>query len=183
MGGHDVRINIYTCDVMDGGQVSQTVDTVVRELGQIDFLFNNAGYQGAFAPVQDYPDDDFARVMNINVCGAFHVLRYVAQHMITRKFGRIVNTASMAGVQGPPNMAGYAASKFAIVGLTEVAAKDLAPHNIRVNAISPASWGRVSCGTGRWNCRPGRQPVLFHRPQGSRTADDQQRSHAPLWQY
>ncbi|MBV1829860.1 SDR family oxidoreductase [Komagataeibacter sp. AV436] len=131
----------YGCDVTDAANVQTIVDQVVADFGQIDFLFNNAGYQGAFAPVQDYPVEDFARVMSINVCGAFHVLRAVSRHMVARRFGRIVNTASMAGVGGPPNMAAYGASKFAIVGLTQTASKDLAPYNIRVNAISPAFMG------------------------------------------
>ena len=61
--------------------------------------------------------------------------------MVSHRVGRIVNTASMAGVQGPPNLAAYATSKFAIVGLTQTASKDLAPYNIRVNAISPAFMG------------------------------------------
>ncbi|MCW4590704.1 SDR family oxidoreductase [Gluconacetobacter entanii] len=141
VAAHGVKARSYVCDVTDIAAVRDTVAAVVAEFGAIDFLFNNAGYQGAFAPVQEYPEDDFARVMDINVRGAFHVLRTVSQHMVARRFGRIVNTASMAGVQGPPNMAAYGASKFAIIGLTEVASKDLAPYNIRVNAISPAFMG------------------------------------------
>ena len=136
-----VRAEAYICDVTNADAVKDTVARVVADFGAIDLLFNNAGYQGAFAPVHEYDVADFARVMDINVTGAFSILKEVSAHMVARKSGSIVNMASMAGVGGPPNMAAYGASKFAVVGLTETAAKDLAPHNIRVNAVSPGLMG------------------------------------------
>jgi 2-dehydro-3-deoxy-L-rhamnonate dehydrogenase (NAD+) len=131
----------YPFDVTDPGAVSRAIGEVVQAFGGIDLLFNNAGYQGAFTPIQDYPEDDFERVLKINLCGAFYVLKACARQMMTQGGGAIVNTASMAGIGGPPNMLGYASSKFGIVGLTQTASKDLAPHKIRVNAISPGLMG------------------------------------------
>ncbi len=135
------QVKTYVCNVTDYAAVGKAVDGVVRDLGSPGLLFNNAGYQGQFKPVHEYPEADFDAVIRINLIGAFYVLKAVSAHMVKNKYGRIVNTASMAGVGGPPNMAAYGASKFGIVGLTETAAKDLAPYNIRVNAISPAFVG------------------------------------------
>lgn len=129
------------CDVTDYQETQRAVSEAISLCGRVELLFNNAGYQGDFAPSHTYDPADFARVMQINVTGAFHVLRAVSEHMVEAGGGAIVNTASQAGVGGPPNMIAYGASKSAVIGMTQTAAKDLAPHGIRVNAISPAYIG------------------------------------------
>lgn len=141
VGGEEVTVRSYVCDVTNPASVEKVVGSIASDFGRIDLLFNNAGYQGLFHPVHDYPQDDFRRVMDVNVNGVFYVLKSVGSHMVGQGGGCVVNTASMAGVEGPPNMAAYGASKSAVLGITQTASKDLAPHNIRVNAISPAFMG------------------------------------------
>ncbi|GBG34522.1 Dehydrogenase/reductase SDR family member 4 [Hondaea fermentalgiana] len=136
------RVMAITCDITDAEKVKEVVDNVVGTLGRIDHLWNNAGYQGLMKPTHEYPVEDFARVMNINVVGSFCVLQAVAKSMIDKGIhGTIVNTASVAALRGTPTMSAYASSKAAIITLTISTAKDLAPYNIRVNAVSPALIG------------------------------------------
>jgi NAD(P)-dependent dehydrogenase (short-subunit alcohol dehydrogenase family) len=156
-----VRIHSYICDVTDPESVEKTVSAISVDFqGRIDMLWNNAGYQGQIKPTLDYDPVDFARVMNINVTGMFIVLQSVAkrmasQHASAKSSGKdaageggfishpftIVNTASVAALRGTPAMVAYASSKAAILAMTVSTAKDLAPHGIRVNAISPALIG------------------------------------------
>ncbi len=136
------RIHYFFCDVTRLDAVEAAFERAIAQSGRLDYVFNNAGFQGAFAPTDRYPDADFKKVMDINVVGSFNVLKVAAQHFKRQGGGGvIVNMASHAGVAGPPNMLAYAASKFAVVGMTQTAAKDLAADQIRVNALSPALIG------------------------------------------
>lgn len=139
----DAGAEVWTgpCDVTDDEAVGEVVRRCCEDLGTPDGLFNNAGYQGQFVALPDYPADDARRVLEVNVIGVLQVLQHVARAMVAAGGGAVVNSASMAGVSGAPNMAAYSASKGAVIALTRSAAKDLAPHGIRVNAISPAFIG------------------------------------------
>ncbi|GAB4375697.1 MAG: SDR family oxidoreductase [Elainellaceae cyanobacterium] len=138
---HHVPVGAFHCDVTRADSVKQAFSEAIAQFGKIHYIFNNAGYQGVFAKTDDYPEDDFQKVIDINVVGVFHVLKASAQHLRDSGGGAIVNMASHAGVDGPPNMLAYAASKFAVIGMTQTAAKDLAPYGIRVNSLSPSLIG------------------------------------------
>jgi NAD(P)-dependent dehydrogenase (short-subunit alcohol dehydrogenase family) len=137
-----VEIAAAAFDVTDHDAVSHHVGTFAERHGVPTGVVAAAGVQGDFAPVQDHDVEVVRRVLDVNVVGVFNAVQVAARLMIRGGTGgSIIATASMAGVNGAPNMPAYAASKAAVIGLAKGASRDLAPHGIRVNAISPAFIG------------------------------------------
>jgi NAD(P)-dependent dehydrogenase (short-subunit alcohol dehydrogenase family) len=124
-------------DVNDSKMVDRVVQEIVSELGRIDILVNSAGIPGSEKPVLKMTDEDMDAVMNVDFRGTFLVSRAVAQVMIKQKSGKIVNVSSILGKIAARNMAGYCASKAAVIQLTRVMALELLRDNIQVNALCP----------------------------------------------
>jgi NAD(P)-dependent dehydrogenase (short-subunit alcohol dehydrogenase family) len=127
------------CDVAEAGKVAQARDATVSRLGRIDILVNNAGIAGANAKTWDTDVEEWRRVMRINLDGPFICARAVVPLMIAQNYGRIVNIASIAGKEGNPNAAHYSASKAGLIALTKSLGKEVAGHDIAVNAVTPAA--------------------------------------------
>ena len=127
---------IYKCDIGDSSAVNGTVSRILGDFGRIDVLVNNAGIaqQKLFC---DISDEDWGRMISVNLSGAFYFSRAVLPDMIHRKSGRIINIASMWGETGGSCEVHYSAAKAGIIGMTKALAKEVAPSGITVNAVSP----------------------------------------------
>lgn len=137
LGNPDDLLTI-AADVSSVEDSKRYVAQTVEAFGRIDVFFNNAGIEGKVAPLVDQKIEDFDRVLAVNVRGAFLGLQHVLPVMIGQKSGSVINTSSIGGLKGGPNVAPYITSKHAVVGLTRAAAIEAAGHNVRVNSVHPS---------------------------------------------
>lgn len=125
-------------DVTDPLSTRHMAEAVLVRAGRIDVLVNNAGIVGNDGPVVDYPEDEWRRIMAVNLDGVFLCCKAVLPHMLAQTSGRIINIASISGKEGNPNMAAYSASKAGVIGFTKALGKEVATRGILVNCVTPA---------------------------------------------
>jgi 2-dehydro-3-deoxy-L-rhamnonate dehydrogenase (NAD+) len=125
-------------DVSNREDVENAVKRILSQTGRLDILVNNAGIGGRAVPLWEQTDEDWSKILAINLTGVFLCSRAVIQQMRSQGYGRIVNIASIAGKEGNPRMTGYSATKAAVIGFTKSLAKEVATEGICVNAVSPA---------------------------------------------
>lgn len=127
-----------TADVSEEADVKNYVEETKKAFGRIDILFNNAGVTGEQTAIVDLEVDDFTNILSINATGVFLGMKHVLPTMIEQESGSIINTSSVDGLRGSPELAPYSASKHAVVGLTKSAALEVADHGVRVNSVHPS---------------------------------------------
>lgn len=149
-------------DVADPAAVATAARETGEALGGIDILVASAGITGATAPVWELPVEQWRHVIDINLSGPFYCSRAIAPIMMKANYGRIVMVSSVAGKEGNPNASAYSASKAGLLGLTKSLGKELAQSNIRVNAVTPATF---------------ESPILAQLPQSQ---IDYMRSRIPM---
>jgi len=127
------------CDVSNNNDVISAVEKANNRFGKIDILINNAALWRQFSSFVETDIDIWKKFININIMGTVYFTKAVINKMIENNYGRIINVASVAGVYGNATMTPYSATKGAVISFTKALAKEVAKHNITVNAVSPGS--------------------------------------------
>lgn len=127
---------VYQCNVADYSQTEEMIQNLIKKYGHIDILVNNAGITRDNL-IMKMSEEDFDKVIEINLKGCFNTIRHLSRQMLRQRSGKIINVASVSGVLGNAGQANYAASKAGIIGLTKTMARELASRGICVNAVAP----------------------------------------------
>jgi len=146
-------------DVTSEDEVADYVRATIDKFGTIDVFYNNAGVEGDIKPITQYPLEAFRRVIDVNVVGVFLGLKHVLPVMLKQNTGSIINTASIAGLIGSPDIAVYSASKHAVIGLTKSAALECAGTGVRVNCVCPGMIDSRMLSSIIQGRNPGNAPV------------------------
>jgi NAD(P)-dependent dehydrogenase (short-subunit alcohol dehydrogenase family) len=176
-GGRALAIR---CDVSRADEVKAALDKAVEAFGRLDYAFNNAGLEQPVTAAADLTEEQWDRIVGVDLRGVFLCMRHEIPLMLRHGGGAIVNTSSGAGVKGFAGQAAYCAAKFGVVGLTKAAALDYARLNIRINAVCPGivetpMMDRFSGGTPE-----GRERVIAQEPVG-RMGRPEEIAAAVLW--
>jgi len=169
-----------TCDVTSSSDVQTALRQTVEAFGRLDFAFNNAGIEQAPTPLADITEDQWQRVLDIDLRGVFLCMKYEIPLVLAAGGGAIINTSSGAGVKGFAGGGAYGAAKHGVIGLTRCAALDYAAANVRINAICPGiietpMMDRFSGGTPE-----GRERVIGQEPVG-RMGRPEEIASAVMW--
>lgn len=176
-GGRGVAI---ACDVTKNDEVRAAVGRTIEAFGRLDFAFNNAGVEQPTKPLVDVTEDEWDRLLDINLRGVFLCMKYELPQMLKQGGGVIVNTGSGASVMGIAGQTAYCAAKFGLIGLTKAAALDYASSNIRVNAVCPGYVDTPMMQRFTGGTPEGRQNVIDNVPAG-RPATPEEIAGTVVW--
>lgn len=132
----NLQAETFRADVSDFSEAQSLIDFAIQKFGRLDILVNNAGIT-ADNLVLRMTEEDFDRVINVNLKGAWNCSKHAARYMTKQRSGKIINISSVVGIVGNPGQSNYAAAKAGIIGLTKALAKELAKRNVTVNAVAP----------------------------------------------